>query len=66
MQLYLEVLSNLTDETLERELPDEELCRFLVATNFTKSDGSGPEAMRLLDSSGRRLGKNEAMRQYGC
>ena len=37
-QVGLEVLSNLTDETLEGELPDEELSRLLVATNLTESD----------------------------
>ncbi len=41
-EVGLEVLSNLTNETLERELADEELGRFLVTTNLAKSDGSGP------------------------
>jgi hypothetical protein len=48
---YLEILRNFTDKTLEGELPDEELCRFLVATNFTERNGSGAETMRLLDTT---------------
>ena len=49
--MYLEVLSDLTNKTLERQFADEEFCRLLVATNLTKSDGTGPEAMRLLDTA---------------
>jgi hypothetical protein len=51
-QVGLVVLSNLTNETLERKLADEQLGGFLVTTNFTESDGSGPEAMGLLDTGG--------------
>jgi len=47
----LEVLSDFTNKTLEGEFADEQLGRLLVATNFTESDGSGPEAMRLLDTT---------------
>jgi hypothetical protein len=39
-QVCLEILGNLTNKTLERELSDQELSRFLVTTNFTESDGS--------------------------
>ena len=39
-QVALEVLGNLTDETLEGQLADEEFGRLLVATNLTKSDGT--------------------------
>ena len=51
----LEVLSDFTNETLEGELADEQLSRLLVAANFTESDSSGAETMRLLHatSSGR-------------
>ena len=35
-----EVLGDFTDETLEGELSDQELGRFLVSTNFTESDGT--------------------------
>lgn len=47
----LEILCDFTNETLERELPDQELGRFLVTTNFTKSDSSGAETMRLLHTT---------------
>ena len=39
-EVGLEVLGNLTDETLEGKLADQEFGRFLVATNFTESDGT--------------------------
>jgi hypothetical protein len=41
-----------TYQTLEGELADQELSRLLVATNLTKSDGTGLVAVRLLDTSG--------------
>lgn len=47
----LKVLSNLTNESLEGQLANEEFSRFLVTTNFTESDCSGPETMRLLDTT---------------
>jgi hypothetical protein len=50
-KVRLEVLGDLTDQTLEGELADEELSRLLVATDLTKSDGSGLVAVRLLDTS---------------
>ena len=48
---HLEVLSNFTDETLERKLANKELCGLLIAANFTQSNGTRPEAMRLLDTT---------------
>lgn len=53
-EIGLEVLSDLTDETLERELADQQLGTLLVTTDLTKSDGSGPVAMGLLDTAGGR------------
>jgi hypothetical protein len=44
-------LCNFTDKTLEGELPDEELSRFLVTTNFPEGDSSGAETMGLLDTT---------------
>ena len=55
MRTDLEVLSDFANEALEGELADEELGRLLVATNFTEGDGTGPEAMGLLDTTGRSL-----------
>jgi len=53
-EVGLEVLSDLTNQTLEGELADEQLSRLLVTTNLTKSDGTRLITMRLLDTSGRR------------
>lgn len=39
-EIRLEVLSDLTDETLERQLADQELRGLLVATDLTESDGT--------------------------
>jgi hypothetical protein len=40
-QVGLEVLGDLTDQTLEWQLADQKLGRLLVTTDFTESDGSG-------------------------
>ena len=53
-QVTLEVLGDLADETLEGELPDEEVGRLLVATDLTKGDGTGAVAVGLLYASGGR------------
>jgi hypothetical protein len=50
-EIGLEVLSDLTDESLERQLTDQQLRRLLVATDFTESHGAGTIAMGLLHSS---------------
>ena len=39
-EVRLEVLGDLTDETLEGELADEQLGGLLVATDLTESDGT--------------------------
>ncbi|KAH9845795.1 histone H3 [Teratosphaeria destructans] len=49
-EVALEVLGDLTDETLEGKLADEELGRLLVATDLTESDGTY-DAM-LVDAEG--------------
>ena len=51
-EVGLEVLGDLTDKSLEGELPQEELGRLLVTTDLTQSDGSGPVSVGFLDSSG--------------
>ena len=53
-KIGLEVLGDLTDQTLERKLSDEEVGTLLVTTDLTKSDGSGSVSVGLLDSSGGR------------
>ena len=50
-ETHLEVLSNFTDETLEGKLANKEFCGLLIAANFTQSNGTRPEAMRLLDTT---------------
>jgi hypothetical protein len=52
-EVRLEVLGDLTNETLEGELADQELSGLLVPTDLTKSDGSGLVSVGLLDTSGR-------------
>jgi hypothetical protein len=39
-QVRFEILGNLTNQTLERQLSDQELRRLLVTTDLTESDGS--------------------------
>ena len=51
-EIGLEVLGNLADETLKGELADEKLGRLLITPDLTKSHGSGPVTMGLLDASG--------------
>jgi histone H3 len=50
-EIRLEVLGDLTNKTLERQLADEKLGGLLVATNLTEGDGSRLVAVRLLDTS---------------
>lgn len=50
-EVSLAVLGNLTNETLEGELADQELSGLLVTTDLTESDGSGAITMGLLDST---------------
>jgi len=51
-KITLEVLGDLTHETLEGKLADEQVRRLLVATDLTKRDGSGAVTVGLLDASG--------------
>jgi hypothetical protein len=53
--IYLEVLSDLTNETLEWKFTDEELRRFLVPTNLTKRDGTRAEPVWLLHATSSSL-----------
>ena len=46
-QVSLEVLGDFTDKTLEGQFADQELSGFLVTTDLTKGDGSGPVAVGL-------------------
>jgi hypothetical protein len=51
-QVSLEVLCDLTDQTLEGQLADEELSGLLVSSDLTESNCSWPVSVGLLDSSG--------------
>ena len=52
-QIGLEVLGNFPDQTLERQLADQQLSGLLVATDLPQSHCAGPVTMRFLHSSGR-------------
>jgi hypothetical protein len=52
----LEILSNLTNKTLERSLTDQEIGRLLVLADLTKSNSSRAVTVGLLDTSGGRSG----------
>ena len=51
-KVRFEVLSNLSNETLEGGLADEEVGGFLIATDLTESDGSWAVTVGLLDAFG--------------
>lgn len=55
-KIRLEILRDFPHKTLERQFTDEQVGRFLIATDFTKRDGTGSVAVRLLHSSGDRGG----------
>ena len=50
-QVGLEVLGNLTDQTLEGQLTDEQLSGLLVLADLAQGDSSRAVAMGLLDSA---------------
>ena len=51
-EISLEVLSDLTNKALERQLANEELSALLVATDLTKSHSTGPVPVGLLHATG--------------
>lgn len=51
-QVSLEVLCDLTHQTLEGQLADQKLSGFLVPTDLTESHCTGPVTMWLLHSTG--------------
>jgi hypothetical protein len=55
-QVSLEVLGDLTDKTLERQLADEQLGGLLVPSDLTESHCAGPVPVGLLDTPGGRGG----------
>jgi hypothetical protein len=59
-EVRLEVLGNLTDETLEGKLSDQELSGLLVTTNFTESDSSLKDVRRVKPKTRRDVMTNLA------
>ena len=56
-EVVLELRGNLSNESLEGELSDEELSALLESSDLTESNGAGSEAVGLLDTtSGGSLG----------
>ena len=55
-QIGLEVLSDLTNQTLEGQFADEKLGALLVTTDLSQSDSAGPVTVRFLHTSGCRGG----------
>ena len=51
-QVGLEVLGDLTDQTLEGQLADEQLGGLLVPPDLTEGHGTGPVPVGLLDTPG--------------
>ena len=50
-EVVLEVVGDFSHESLEWELSNEELGRFLESSDFSESDGSWSESVWSLDSS---------------
>jgi len=53
-EICFEILSDFSNQSLERKLPYEKLCALLILSDFTKSNGSWTESVWLLHSSCRR------------
>ena len=62
-KVSFEVLSNLTDQSLEGKFPQQELGRFLVSTDFSEGHCSRPVSVRFLDTSG---GGSALTGGFGC
>jgi len=53
-EVSLEVLSDFTHKSLEGQLADKQFSALLVATDFTKGDGTRPVPVGLLDTTSGR------------
>ena len=49
-EVTLVLSGDLSDQSLEGQLADEELCRLLELSDLSEGDGAGTEPVRLLDS----------------
>jgi hypothetical protein len=61
-KIGLEILSDLTNKTLERCFADQEVSRLLVLADLTKSDGTRAVSVGLLDTSGSGCGLAGSLR----
>merc|ERR1719219_1769207 len=52
-EVGLEILSNLTDQALEGQLADKQLCGLLVSSDLTQSHCARPVPVRFLHSTSR-------------
>ena len=50
-ELLLELVSDFSHESLERELSDQKIGGLLVLSNFSESDGTWSISVRLLDTA---------------
>jgi len=62
-QVSLEVLRYFTNKTLKRKLANQQLCGFLVATDFTKCNRAWPVTMWLLHAARRRCAFPSSLRR---
>ena len=53
-EISLEVLGDFSDQTLEGQLADQKLCGFLVTSDLTESNSTGPVSVGLLNSTSGR------------
>ncbi|KAI5432213.1 hypothetical protein KIW84_036095 [Lathyrus oleraceus] len=53
-EICFEILSDFSNQSLERELPDEKLGALLILPDLSQSNCSWTESVWLLHSSGRR------------
>jgi hypothetical protein len=60
-EVGLEVLSDLTHKSLERELADEELSGLLVSPDLTESHGTGAVSVGLLHASSSGSGLSSSL-----
>ena len=51
-QISLVVMSDFSDESLERKLSDEEISGLLVLSDFSEGNGTGSISMGFLDTTG--------------
>ncbi|KAI7811693.1 histone cluster 3, partial [Triplophysa rosa] len=51
-QISLEVLSDFSHKTLERQLTNQQFGGLLIAADFSQRHGTGPVTMRLLNAAG--------------